>query len=422
MAVHLLLVDLRRDRISTRGSKGYLTTTVYTGPGTLGQSRVTTSHFDSAGSATGVQSPIAPPTGGSAPLCPDSTSQRCNSVSVVDLAGRTSDSIDVYGTTTHTSYDIAGHPVRTIANYVPGIPMTFTSTQNITTDTRYDTAGRPLAVTSYLLSPTDSFTSLSQVAAGNVFVTDTTYDALGRSLSIVKPDSSLTATVYTKAGRVDRVSRPGPAGRDDSAVAWTRNLYDAAGRQTTTISDYDTTGAAGIAIEGFEGDSAGWDAGGGAYFLTGGPATISLDTTTAHTGLSSLSVNAAANQGAQWTLPGAFTTHHYHARVWVYVSAAATLKTYLGVDASGASNSVTTSASAGWNQIDLDWTPASAPAANSFKLAVVNAGAGAVTFKLDDVSVWDTVARDTLIKPNSARAAAVASSPAFRKVVVHHVS
>ena len=51
----------------------------------------------------------------------------------------------------------------------------------------------------------------------------------------------------------------------DSDVAWTRNLYDAAGRQTTTLSDYDISGHAGIAIEGFEGDSDGWDAGGSAY-------------------------------------------------------------------------------------------------------------------------------------------------------------
>jgi RHS repeat-associated protein len=378
-----------------------VSTTAHTGAGGTGQARATTSHFDRAGNATGTQAAITP-TGTDAPFCPDSSSQRCNSVSYLDLSGRAVESIDAYGIKTHSWYDIAGHAVRTISNYKPG--LAYTAVQNIVTDTRYDIGGRPLAVTSYLLSPTDSFTSLSSVASGNVYVANTSYDALGRSLSIVKPDSSWTHTVYTKGGRVDRASRPGASGQTDSDVAWTANRYDAAGRQTTTVSDYDITGAAGIAIEGFEGDSAGWDAGGGAWFLRGGIASASLDTTTVHTGQGSLLVSASgANQGAEWTLPGTFTTHHYKARAWVYAPAGATIRTYLSVDSNCTLCSTDTSwSAAGWQKIDVDWTPGTAPAANAVKLAVVNTGTGAVTFRVDDVSVWDTVARNTTTKPNPA--------------------
>ena len=65
-----------------------------------------------------MQSAIAP-TGAPAHKCPDSDSIYCNSVSFLDLAGRTVDSYDAYGLRTHVLYDLAGHAVRTIANYVP---------------------------------------------------------------------------------------------------------------------------------------------------------------------------------------------------------------------------------------------------------------------------------------------------------------
>jgi RHS repeat-associated protein len=327
----------------------------------------------------------------------------------MDLSGRAIESIDAYGIKTHTWYDIAGQPVRTISNYAPGGSLTFTATANIVTDTRSDLGSRPLAVTSYLIpcNGTSSYATLVGFPAGCTLVANTAYDAMGRSTSIVKPDSSWTHTVYTKGGRIDRTSRPGASGQTDSDVAWTASLYDAAGRQTTTVSDFDSSGAAGIAIEGFEGDSSGWDAGGGAYFLTGGPSTISLDngaTPTVHTGTASLLVSAATNQGAEWTLPGAFAASRtYHARAWVHVSTSATLKTYLGVDASSGNSSVTTSVVAGWNQIDFEWTVGTtAPGANTVKLAIVNTAGSAVTFRIDDVSVWDTQPRDATTEPNPA--------------------
>jgi hypothetical protein len=49
-----------------------------------------------------------------APLCPDSASQRCNSVTVLDLGGRASETIDVYGIVTRHYFDLDGHEVRTV--------------------------------------------------------------------------------------------------------------------------------------------------------------------------------------------------------------------------------------------------------------------------------------------------------------------
>jgi RHS repeat-associated protein len=377
-----------------------LTRTVYTGPGTGGQAETTISHFDAAGTATGTQAPITPSTA-PAPLCPDSTTQRCNSVSVLDINGRAIDSTNAYGVRTHTSYDIAGHAVRTIANYVPG--GNYTSTQNIVTDTTYDAASRPLTVTTYLVATAAGYPALSSATP---YVTSTSYDGLGRSVSVVRPDSSWIHTVYTRAGRTDRVSQPGSASQTDANVAWARKLYDAAGRQTTTLSDYDITGSAGIAVEGFEGDSAGWDAGGSANFLSGGPDSISLagGASAVHTGSSSLSVESAAtNQGAEWTLPGTFAAGHvYHARLWVNATSGSTITTYLGVDAGSNQSTSTTFAAAGWQQIDLDWTaPVSAPAPGTVKLAIANTGGSAISFNIDDVSVYDTLARSAT-QPNPA--------------------
>jgi len=56
-----------------------LTSKVYPGAGGTGTARTTTTHFDAAGNATGTEAPIAP-TAGPAPLCPDDSSQYCNSV------------------------------------------------------------------------------------------------------------------------------------------------------------------------------------------------------------------------------------------------------------------------------------------------------------------------------------------------------
>jgi RHS repeat-associated protein len=389
-----------------------VTTTSYAGNGATGATRVTTSHFDTAGVATGVVGPIAPPAGSSAPLCPDSPASPnevlCNSVSYRDFSGRTIESVDVYGVRTHTWYDIAGHAVRTIANYVvpdPGQQWAYNATQNIATDTTYDIAGRAMSAKSYLIpcNGTSSYSSLSAVPSGCVFITKTAYNALGRTTGITNPDDSWVHTVFTAAGRTDRTSRPGASGQADSDVAWTKSLYDAAGRQTTTLSDYDTTGHAGIAIEAFEGDSAGWDAGGSAGFLSGGVSSVSLATdTTVHTALSSLAVSAAANQGAEWTLPGTFqASHEYHARLWVYAPADSAIRVYLGPEGCSSCSTDTAWTAAAWKQIDVEWTPSSAPGANTVKLAVVNTGSSAVAMRIDDTSVWDTQPRSTS-QPNPA--------------------
>jgi RHS repeat-associated protein len=322
----------------------------------------------------------------------------------MDLSGRAIQSVDVYGIVTHSWFDMAGHAVRTSANYTGSV---YDASHKITTDTRYDIGGRPLAVTSYLIpcGTTTSYTTLVGFPSGCAYIANTAYDAMGRSISIVRPDTTWTHTVYTKGGRTDRVSSTGASGQGDSTVAWTRTLYDAAGRATTTLSDYDITGAAGIAIDGFEAGSSGWDAGGSGFLS--GASTISRDagdSASVHTGTASLLVTtSAASQGVEWTLPGTFAARtgsdKYMARLWLNAPSGS-FRVYLGVEG-GSTASTTATGDGNWQQVDIEsWQLASAPSANTVKLAVV-ATSGATTFRIDDVSVWDGKARATN-KPNPA--------------------
>jgi RHS repeat-associated protein len=376
-----------------------VTASVYPNAGGGGTARITTTFYDSAGHAAGTQNAIAP-TGGSAPTCPSTTSTKCNTVLVFDMEGRVTETSDAYAVRAHVWYDMGAHPVRSAANYVPG--GDYTNVQNLVTDTRYDVTGRPVAATSYLVNPGQSFTDLSSAAA---YVANTAYDAIGRSTSVIKPDSSWVHSVYTKGGRIDRTSRPGSASQGDGDVAWTRNVYDAASRQIATISDYDTSGAAGMVLTGFETDSSGWDAG-GSGFLSGGPDSVKIERgtgSTVHSGTSSLQIGtgAAANQGAEWLMAGSFNhTHTYSARLWVNAPSGVGVKTYLGVP--GGSNSNTTITGSGsWQQVNLTWTPGADTAANTVLLAVASQSASATTFRVDDVTVWDTTARSAA-QPNPA--------------------
>jgi RHS repeat-associated protein len=374
--------------------------TVHDGTGTTGTARATTTRFDAAGNAAGVTAAIAPTSG--AHQCPDGSNQQCNSVTLVDLNGHTVDSYNGYNVRTHSLYDLDGNVVRSIANYLPGVG--YTASQNVVTDTTYDAAGKPTSVKQYLV-PAD--TNYSTLAAATVYQTSTSYDGLDRSVSVVKADSSWIHTGYTKAGRTDRTSRAGGVGQTDSDVAWTMNVYDAAGRQTTTLNDYDISGHFGYDQATFEAGSNGWDAG-GSTLLTGGLskiATASGSEAIVHTGSRSLTVDAAGSQGAEWSLAGSFQAHHtYAATVDVHASGAGqTFTVKLGADATGASvaSASATAAQAGWIAIPLTWTPDAAPAAGSVKLAVVNSGSSPVTFSIDDASVWDTTQRGPS-RPNPA--------------------
>jgi RHS repeat-associated protein len=159
-----------------------------------------------------------------------------------------------------------------------------------------------------------------------------------------------------------------------------------------------------MVLTGFETDSSGWDAGGSA-FLSGGPDAIKIDRgtgATVHSGTGSLQISTgAANQGAEWLMAGSFNhTHTYHARLWVNAPSGVGVKAYLGVPG-GSNANATITGSGSWQQVDLSWTPAADAGANTVKLAVVSQSASATTFRVDDVTVWDTAARSAA-QPNPA--------------------
>jgi RHS repeat-associated protein len=376
-----------------------LTRTVYTGSGTGGQARTTTSHFDTAGNATGTQAPIVPGAA-PAPLCPDSTAQRCNSVSVVDINGRTIDSTDAYGIRTHTSYDLAGQPVRTIANYVPG--GDYTSTQNIVTDTTYDAAARPLAITTYVVQTTLGYPALSSATP---HVTSTSYDALGRSVSVVQPDGSWIHTVYTPAGRVDQVGQPGSASQADADVAWTRNLYDAAGRQTATLTNYDPTANAGYQLTNFESGTVEGFSGYSNWF-NNAPASFgatigSASSGSANTGFGSLTFTTSPslqNGGVSLPLTGTFVAGHTYKAV-VDAAGDTTGQSWLFVFGNPSADHgqvVLTNSTTAWTQLSATWTPA-ATYTGTVRLGFWGnyAQSQANTVHLDDVEVWDTATPTT---------------------------
>jgi RHS repeat-associated protein len=366
----------------------------YTVPYTGSPARTTTSHFDAAGTATATQAAI-PVTAAPALLCPDSTTQRCNSVSVVDINGRTIDSWDAYGVRSHTSYDLAGHAVRTIANYVPG--GNYTSSQNIVTDTTYDAAARPLTVTTYLVATSTGYPALSSATA---YVTSTSYDALGRSVSVVRPDDSWIHTAYTKAGRTDRVSRPGSSTQTDADVAWTRNLYDAAGRQTTTLSNYTNSANAGFQLTSFEsGTVEGFN--GATNWANNAPASFGATLGTAssgsaNTGFGALTFTTSAstqNGGVSLLLSGTFVAGHTYKAV-AYAKGDTTGQSWLIVLGSGSSDhgtAVLTNSATAFTPLSTTWTPASTATGTVRVGFWGNYGQSqANTVHIDDVEVWDT--------------------------------
>jgi RHS repeat-associated protein len=340
--------------------------------------RTTTAYFNTAGKPTGSRGPIIP-TAATAPLCPPSGSTKCNSVAVLDMNGRQVQVTDAYGKLTKTWYDFAGKPIREIRNWIDGAYSAGDPDADIVTESRYDTADRIVAVTDVL---------------GRT--TSTTYDNLDRIIEITRADSSWIKTVYLPSGRIDRVSRPGAAGWSDTQVGWSKQLYDAAGRQTTTIVDYDPTGAAQFQLDPFEDtDVAGWAADDAMPFIVGGGTVASYNCYGCATGLRAASVTTtagAAYQGAAWTLAGTFKNGHtYTARVYAKVTTAMTVQAFLGgawtTGLYGASVSTTLTTS--WQPIDVSWTNATGADVTSAYLAIRTTSAQAGAFYLDDAQVWD---------------------------------
>jgi RHS repeat-associated protein len=380
-------------------------TTVYSGSAAAsGTDRTTQSRFEtyaipsgngtswagltfSRASASGVQSAI-PPTGG-APACPD-TVGLCNSVNTLDLSDGVIASTDAYGIATKTSLDLAGKPVRVVANYTAAADDHLND-QNVTTTTQYDVVGRP-SVT-YL--PINAGATRSDVDS---------YDALGRLISVAHLDSSgatvLTETTsYRQGGRVDTTN---------DGASTTRKLYDADGRVVATVANYSVAGNAGMTIDAFEGPLTGsWDGGATGTFITTALATApTLDVSpygSTYTSVAPVSgrgrihfttVSGTGGSGAVLDLSGPYyqAGHVYKVAFDVLSTSGAALHALLGDDEAGGSYGELSSGLTGdglWHRKSFSWTP-SATVFAPVHFAVRKDTSGAADVYLDNVVVWDT--------------------------------
>ena len=378
-----------------------MTSVVYSGPGTAGP-RTTTSHFEtyttggstySRGSPSGVQLPIAP-AGSPARLCPGSGSVYCNLVatwvrngswvSAVDMNGVALAQTDAYGKTTLTDFDLSGHPVRVIANYVAGGGST--ADQNVTTTAVYDLAGRRTVTTDPL---------------GRV--TATTFDDVDRPIQVMSRPTGHRLCVHQNGLHrrwSDRSGqRAGRGGHPHANLAWTQTQYDAAGRAIRTLEHLDISGFAHYRIDGFETGSEGWASSSTGWFTTVAAGSSGLDTDFHAVGPANgngrlrVTTSASANSGAWWDLSGQTyqAGHVYHLHVDVRGPAGSTVEGLFGVDASGASYATTGSVSltGTWQSLDLNWTPTSSVSAN-VHVAIRKPSSGAVDLFIDTVQVYET--------------------------------
>lgn len=357
------------------------------------QARTTSLAFDQTGAAptitrakpSGSQGPINPTTGH---LCGGSLSGYCNSAAVLDLAGRPVTTYDAYGIPTAHALGLTGRDVRTTADLVTGTWNPASPDQDVTTTKTYDIAG----------DLTGQIDTLGHV-------TTALYDAVGRKTKTIAPDSSWTETFYTAAGRVDVASRVTDAtiADTDSSVAWTKSLYDLAGRQTATLAHYDRPGLGAqpnqqLGLSSFEDGLDGWS-GAATGFFTTAAGTLALDTSAPGpaTGQQRLQVTTNASLGgATLTLAGIVTVGHtYRLHATVTAPSGKTVGLYLGQDASGGSFASTTTVGDGTpHGIDLTWAPGSTFTAGVRAAVRAESGQGNVVLSLDDVSIWDAGAAD----------------------------
>ena len=353
------------------------------------EARVTTSHVAtvSGGVArpapTGTRGPI-PPSGSPAPLCPGSGGQYCTGVSVLDMNGRLLSNTDAYGVVSLVDRDVRGNVVQAIANYVAGASAT--TERNLTTSTAYDIAGQPVRSTD----------------AGERD-TLTTYDDLSRATRVVGrtdagADHVQVRTVYTYAGRIDRVSDPGPAAAADAALTWTSTEYDAAGRAVRTLAHHDIDGDAHLVLDGFETGTDRWTTTGSGWFTQTG-AGLALDDAFHAVGpltgdgrLRAATAAGSTNTGVTWDLSGQrfIAGRTYRLTADVLAASGVTLRSFFGVDASGASyvEGAPLAGNGAWQSITINWTPAATVTAN-IHFALRKDAAGTTSFYLDNLGVED---------------------------------
>ena len=332
------------------------------------------------------------------PACPDGSTLKCNVVDTLDQDGQAIASStladDGAAVVIRTFRDLAGRPAVTIPNYDDGVYAPANPDRDIVSTISYDLFGRA-AETKDVLER----------------VTQTTFDAMGREIQVRTIDDSGTAvsdtrTRYTGAGRIDRVSLPGAAGVADTALTWTKTVYDKAGRATKTLEHYDTAGSARLAIDAFEAPisdltignddvTEAWFTTAGAFVSAGATANVQTPASTTRSGAGRLSVTtgSGANTGAEWALDGTFTSGHlYKARIWFLASSSVSVTARLGV-AADAGTAVSATGNDAWQAIDVTWTPTANR--TGVRLAVYRTTTGVATFYVDDAMVWDSATGET---------------------------
>ncbi|MEI7743326.1 MAG: LamG-like jellyroll fold domain-containing protein [Chloroflexota bacterium] len=382
--------------------------TQFEGVNGSGASRTTTSSFEAISTTfegsdvtlvrsapTGTKLPIEP--GASAPDCPAAGGGKCNEVQVLDAAGRVVRIYDAYGHETRIEYDLAGKPLRTITNYADGVPSAGESDTDLLTSVTYTISGLPVAT----IDPA----GLKTVAE---------YDNLGRATRINSYDKDASAvyasrTVYTHSGKTLMASGPDAPSRTDVQRAWTRTVYDIAGRATRTLENVDWSGTQSMIVDNFEDRDIGarellardrlvWspDATGA---LTGGATATAADpdfhAVPARTGRGRLRVTttATANQGVSLMLPdtligGATYTARIHVRT--DGGAVPTLAVQFANDAGTLVGTPGSSGTVGPAYVDLtaSW-PVPAGGATGVRLLIRNTDAVASTWFVDDVTIWN---------------------------------
>ena len=364
---------------------------VYIDDVSVDELRTTTTYFDAAGHAAGTRGP-AVPSGAPAPACPGASGTSCNSAVTFDMSGHPVTSVDAYGTVTRTLYDLDGRVVRSTVNYVDDLYSASAPDTDLVTTTQYDLAGQ-------VASTTDP---LGRTTA-------TTADALHRVTMVTRADGSFSKTVYTYGGRVDHASAMAASGTADSNLTWTRHVYDAAGRETTSLAHYDITGSAGLNQADFEDSStSGWAT--SSSWLINGGATLGIDpysTTAPETGVGRLRISTDAINGYEgvfWHLAGTYRSGHtYRARLSVLAATGVPLLSCLGhMGSGGYACSIAMAGNGGWQTFDFTWTPGADWSDAVLVIRQNSATPAVANLYADNVEVWDTASPDVNVPSESA--------------------
>jgi RHS repeat-associated protein len=402
-----------------------VTTTAWDGGGTTGTGRTTTSYFETytytpiGGTAitltrmapSGTRAAVAPSAAGPAPVCPGTGSGtpaaevRCTSAHVAqpqngvlvpgtDMNGGVVLVTDAYGFTSRQWADLAGRTVRTVVNYEDGVYADTARDRDLISGTVYTITGLPQTTT----DPANRGTS-------------TTYDRLGRATKTTTLDSAraavlATRTIYAPSGRIERTSSTEAASTTDDSPTWTwtRTLYDALGRATTTLANYDISGNAGLTVDGFETGTDGWTPSNDGEFVKGASeASVSADEATVRAGNASLQATTSAQYaGAGLNLPGTWlANHHYHLTADINPSSTSVGVLFGRALPGGDYAQTSTGVGGGWQHVDVVWTP-SATTSSSVRVAFRQAGTTSGQFWIDNVTVYDEASVDRNIPTETA--------------------